>query len=162
MDEHPSCCAPAVAREHARGSDRPPRGVGARPPLIALPAGTFRMGNDDDRAVPGDREGPVRDVTVAPFAIAAHAVTVGQFASFVQATGYRTTAERDGWSFVFAGFLPADAPPTRAVVAAPWWRQVFGADWAHPEGPQSDLDGRSDHPVVHVSWDDAQAFCAWA
>ncbi len=48
------------------------------------------------------------------------------------------------------------------VAAAPWWRQVFGADWAHPEGPQSDLDGRADHPVVHVSWDDAQAFCAWA
>ena len=63
---------------------------------------------------------------------------------------------------MFAGFLPDDFPHTRAVASAPWWRQVYGADWRHPEGPQSDLDGRGDHPVVHVSWNDAQAYCAWS
>src|SRR3954451_11896847 len=125
MPEHPPCCAPAATRAK---DDAPhahePRGIAhARPELIELEGGTFRMGNDDDRAIPGDREGPARDVEIKPFAIALHAVTIEQFAAFAQATGYRTTAERDGWSFVFAAFLPDDAPPTRAVVAAPWWRQ---------------------------------------
>jgi formylglycine-generating enzyme required for sulfatase activity len=120
------------------------------------------MGNADAHAIPGDGEGPVREVTVAPFAIEAHAVSNARFAAFAAATGHRTTAEREGWSFVFAGHLPDDFPPTRAVAAAPWWRQVRGADWAHPEGPGSSLAGREDHPVVHVSRDDALAYCAWA
>jgi formylglycine-generating enzyme required for sulfatase activity len=120
------------------------------------------MGNADAHAIPGDGEGPVREVTVAPFAIEAHAVSNARFAAFVAATGHRTTAEREGWSFVFAGRLPEDFPPTRAVAAAPWWRAVHGADWAHPEGPRSSLAGREDHPVVHVSRDDALAYCAWA
>ncbi len=77
-------------------------------------------------------------------------------------TGWRTEAESYGWSFVFGGLLPDDFPPTRGVQAAPWWRQVEGADWRRPEGPGSDTAGRSDHPVVHVSWNDAQAFCAWS
>ncbi len=120
------------------------------------------MGNDDPRAIPGDGEGPVRDVGVAPFAIAACAVTVAEFAAFAAATGFRTTAEREGWSFVFAGLLPGDFPPTRALASAPWWRQVLGADWAHPEGPDSDVSDRAGHPVVHISRDDAEAYCAWA
>ena len=90
------------------------------------------------------------------------AVSNEDFAAFVEATGYATEAERFGWSFVFAGLLPDDFPPTQAVVEAPWWRKVDGADWRHPEGPQSSLDDRVDHPVVHVSWNDAQAYCTWA
>ena len=78
-----------------------------------------------------------------------------------QATGYRTEAERFGWSFVFGPSCRMTFLPTRAVVGAPWWRQVEGADWAHPEGPHSTIDDRSDHPVVHVSWNDARTFCAW-
>jgi formylglycine-generating enzyme required for sulfatase activity len=58
--------------------------------------------------------------------------------------------------------LPDDFPATRGVAAAPWWRQVAGAAWHHPEGPQSDLAERGDHPVVHVSWRDAAAFCEWS
>ena len=72
-----------------------------------------------------------------------------------------TEAQQFGWSFVFGGLLPDEFPDTRGVVQTPWWRQVYGADWSHPEGPQSDVADRSDHPVVHVSWDDALAYCAW-
>jgi formylglycine-generating enzyme required for sulfatase activity len=101
------------------------------------------------------------EVDLSPFSIARYPVTNAQFAAFVEAAGHRTDAEVFGWSFVFAGFLPDEWPATRAVVGAPWWRQVEGADWAHPMGPRSAVDDRADHPVVHVSWDDARAFCAW-
>ena len=102
----------------------------------------------------------MRRVTVDAFAIAACTVTNAQFAAFVNATAYRTDAERYGWSFVFAGLLPLGFPPP-AVVGTPWWPQVHGADWRHPEGRGSTLKGRDDHPVVHVSWNDAMAYCAW-
>ena len=120
------------------------------------------MGNDGDDGYPGDGEGPSHDVTLAPFWIAATTVTNAAFAEFVDATGHRTEAETFEWSFVFGGLLPDDFEDTRAVVDAQWWRQVYGSDWRHPEGPQSDLDGRMDHPVIHVSWNDAVAYCAWA
>jgi formylglycine-generating enzyme required for sulfatase activity len=116
----------------------------------------------DDSPYPADGEGPVRRVAVEPLRLAATAVTAAEFAEFVAATGHRTDAERYGWSFVFGGFLPDGFPPTRAAAATPWWRQVYGADWARPEGPHSDLAGREDHPVVHVSFNDARAYCRWA
>jgi formylglycine-generating enzyme required for sulfatase activity len=130
--------------------------------MVLLEGGEFLMGSEDRFAYPGDGEGPVRRVRVDPFGIDACAVSNTQFASFVDETGYVSETERFGWSFVFAGLLPDDFPPTRGVVEAPWWRQVEGADWHHPEGPHSDLDGRSDHPVVHITWNDAQAFCFWS
>jgi sulfatase modifying factor 1 len=119
------------------------------------------MGTDAPDGYPADGEGPAHEVTLAPFSIASCAVSNVEFAAFVAATGHRTAAEAFGWSFVFSGFLPDDFPSTRGVAQSPWWRQVEGADWAHPEGPDSSIDGRADHPVVHVSWDDARAFCAW-
>jgi formylglycine-generating enzyme required for sulfatase activity len=100
-------------------------------------------------------------VDVAAFDLAARTVTNDDFAGFVADTGYLTTAEREGWSFVFGGLLPDDFPPTRGVVSAPWWRQVHGADWRRPEGPHSSSEGRGDHPVVHVSWLDATAYGRW-
>ncbi|EHN10592.1 Sulfatase modifying factor 1 precursor (C-alpha-formyglycinee- generating enzyme 1) [Patulibacter medicamentivorans] len=166
------CCAPrrpaADAAPRAVAAAGPSRPVGAGGPgdpgarLIALSGGRVRVGNEDDRAIPGDGEGPVRTVEVAPFRIDAHAVSNRRFAAFAAATGHRTLAEREGWSFVFAGHLPEDFPPTRAIAATPWWRQVHGASWRAPEGPGSTIDGRLDHPVVHVTRDDALAFCAWA
>jgi formylglycine-generating enzyme required for sulfatase activity len=129
--------------------------------LVELPAGTFTMGTDGTYGYPDDGEGPAHAVSLSAFAVGPTAVTNDEFAAFAAATGHRTDAEAFGWSFVFAGLLPADFPATRAVSTAPWWRQVEGADWAHPEGPASSLDGRGRHPVVHVSWDDATAYCGW-
>jgi sulfatase modifying factor 1 len=117
------------------------------------------VGSEDAWAYP--EEGPVRTVEVGAFAIGRHAVTNAEFAAFVAATGHVSSAERYGWSFVFAGLLPDDFPDTRGVVEAPWWRQVHGATWAAPEGPGSDVADRDDHPVVHVSRLDAEAYAAW-
>jgi formylglycine-generating enzyme required for sulfatase activity len=128
---------------------------------VPLDGGAFAMGSDDSRAYAVDGEGPVHPVELDPFRIDAVTVSNAAFGQFVDASGYSTDAERYGWSFVFAGLLPGDFPETRAVSAAPWWRQVEGADWRHPEGQQSDLAGRDQHPVVHVSWNDAIAYCAW-
>lgn len=120
------------------------------------------MGTDEEYRYPGDGESPAREITLAPYRIGRHSVTNQQFAAFVDDTGHRTEAEVFEWSFVFHLFLPDDFPETRGVAATPWWRQVYGADWAHPAGPQSNLDDVWDHPVVHVSWNDAQAYCQWA
>jgi formylglycine-generating enzyme required for sulfatase activity len=130
--------------------------------MVRLEGGEFLMGANDSLAYPEDGEGPVRAVTIDPFWIDVHAVSNAIFAEFVESTGYVTEAERFGWSFVFAGMLPDDFPATRSVVQAPWWRQVPDACWRHPEGQGSTLEERMEHPVVHVSWNDALAYCDWA
>jgi formylglycine-generating enzyme required for sulfatase activity len=129
--------------------------------MIAVAGATFAMGDDSVWTYPGDGEAPVHEVVLDEFSIGAYAVSNREFGAFVDAAGHQTDAERYGWSFVFAGLLPDDFPDTRGVADAPWWRQVEGADWRHPEGPQSNVDARADHPVVHVSWNDAAAYCSW-
>lgn len=128
---------------------------------VKVSGGEVQLGEDSHWAYPGDGEHPRREF-VRPYEIAAHAVTNAQWQEFAEATGYRTESEQYGWSFVFAGLLPDEFEATRGVIGSEWWRQVMGADWAHPEGPHSNLDDRSDHPVVHVSWRDAASFCEWA
>ena len=120
------------------------------------------MGSEDRFAYPADGEGPAHEVSLGSFLIDRFVVSNDRFATFAAATAYVTDAERWGWSFVFDGLLPEDFPPTRSAAEAPWWRQVEGAQWCHPEGPQSNLEGRGEHPVVHVSHNDALAYCAWA
>jgi formylglycine-generating enzyme required for sulfatase activity len=158
-----SCCIPGAGRGDTTSDLAAiPAGAGSHPDtLVEVPATTFRMGDESVWAYPGDGEGPVHDVALDGFRIDRFTVTNDAYAHFVDATGWSTDAEHYGWSFVFAGLLPDDFPETSGVVGAEWWRQVFGADWRHPEGPQSDLDGRGDHPVVHVSWHDAVAYCRW-
>ncbi|WP_329560849.1 formylglycine-generating enzyme family protein [Kitasatospora sp. NBC_01266] len=152
----PTGQAPTV-RPCPAGPVREPSG------MVLLPGGDFLMGTRDREGFAGDGEGPVRSVRLDPFRIDARAVANDQFAGFAAATGYRTDAERLGWSYVFAGFLPAALRRGAARPArTPWWCAVGGAAWDRPEGPGSTLDGRGDHPVVHVSWNDAAAYAAWA
>lgn len=131
--------------------------------IVSLDGGAFLMGTNSTR-FPADGEGPVREVTVSPFAISTHQVTNRQFAVFAADTGYVTEAEKFGWSFVFHHFV-SDATKksvTAAVQAAPWWMQVHGASWQRPNGPDSTWENIPDNPAVHISWNDAVALAEWA
>ncbi len=123
------------------------------------------MGNERDYGFPADGEGPVHQVSVAPFWLDQCAVTNEQFNHFINATGYKTDADRFGWSFVFGGELstPQLERSVRVVVQGnEWWCRVDGANWRHPEGEGTTIKQRWKHPVVHVSWHDAQAYCDWS
>jgi formylglycine-generating enzyme required for sulfatase activity len=163
-----ACCTPA---RHAESDAIPaPTALvrataGATAGMRLLPGGEFLMGNDRDYGFPLDGEGPVHAVALAPFWIDACAVTNEQFNDFVNATRYKTEAEKFGWAFVFAGQLSDEqlARSVRlAVQGSEWWCRVDGAMWRHPEGPGSNIKQRWSHPVVQVSWNDAVAFATWA
>lgn len=111
--------------------------------MLMINGGKFRMGTDSGMPY----EAPVHDVEIASFYIDKHEVTVEAFEKFVNATGYRTEAERIGWSGVF-------------YMEEHEWKKVDGADWRHPDGPNS--TAKPDEPVTQVSWNDAEAFAKWA
>ena len=161
-----ACCHPTGPAAAGRSVRNVPHATGvvgsAELPMVSLPGGRFAMGHDGPGGYAEDGEGPRHEVTLDPFAIGRTCVTNAQFAAFAEATGYLTVAEHLGTSFVFAGLLPEDAPATRGVAAAPWWREVPGASWRQPEGEGSTIDRRMDHPAVHIAWHDAMAFGAWS
>lgn len=161
--ESAGCCSPG------RGPNRSPpdlvrhdraRGGVYDGAMVTIEAVQFLMGTEDGDGFVEDGEGPIRPVDLSTFRIAAQAVTVDGFASFVDATGFRTDAERFGWSYVFHLAIAGDSDGFERPASAPWWRAVPGATWRRPTGP--DGQGASgDHPVVHVSWRDAVAYCRW-
>lgn len=123
------------------------------------------MGSDYEHGFPQDGEGPVREVTLSAFEIDIFPVTNEQFRHFIDETSYLTDAERFGWSFVFWMQIPADRFEelvTDTAASTPWWCRVEGACWHQPEGPGSSVRERWNHPVVHVSWNDAAAYAQWA
>ena len=131
--------------------------------MVRLDRGTFLMGTDSDEGFPADGEGPVREVQMDPFYIDTTAVTNREFRAFVESTGYETEAEQFGWSFVFQNFLPDRVSKrARRSQPAPWWCAVDEACWQWPFGRGSHIGTRLDHPVVHISWNDAVAYCEWA
>ena len=137
--------------------------------MVELPGGTFSMGSEEFYA----DERPVHEQQVGPFAIDRFAVTNAQYAEFVDATGYVTVAERELDPADFPGVDPAELV-AGAMVFTPtpgpvdlrnwrnWWRWQPGAHWRRPFGPDSSIDDRMDHPVVHVAFPDAAAYAAWA
>lgn len=158
--------------------------VGGEPPvppiegMTWIPGGIFSMGGVGPEARPD--EFPVHRVRVDGFFIGTREITNAEFERFVEATGYRTVAERAvDWNEIRKQlppdtprppdemlqpgslvFMPTDQPVPLDDVSA-WWSWTSGADWRHPEGPGSTIRGRMDHPVVQVAWEDAVAYCEW-
>lgn len=152
---------------------------GSKKGMVLIPGGTYSMGGDNEQA--SEDEFPKHRVKIDAFWMDVTEVTNEQFAAFVRATGYITTAEKSiDWNEIKKTLPPGTERPhdsmlvASALVFTPtkgpvnlnnyvsWWRWKRGADWEHPEGPGSTIRGKEKYPVVQVSWDDAQAYCAWA
>jgi formylglycine-generating enzyme len=137
--------------------------------MVWIPGGNFTMGSDQFYR----EERPARRESVGGFWIDSHPVTNAGFRAFVQATGYVTASERAPDPSAYPDADPALLVPGSAVFTKPdgpvglrdhraWWAYIPGASWQHPEGPDSSIDDRLEHPVVHVAFEDVSAYAAWA
>ncbi len=144
-------------------------GPAPAPGMVWIPEGTYRMGSDAHYP----EEAPAHEVSVDGFWIDATPVTNRQFREFVEATGHVTFCEIAPNAADYPGADPAMLVPASVVFVPPvervnlsdhfqWWQFVAGADWRHPQGPDSSLEGRDDHPVVHVAFADVEAYARWA
>src|SRR5262245_48332491 len=155
--------APAAQRETSVPGRAP------SPEMEWIPGGEFRMGSDSHYA----EEAPAHNVRVGAFWMDRHTVTNADFRRFVEATGHVTLAERPADASAYPGAKPELLEPSSVVfrkTSGPvdlrdpyrWWTYVQGADWRHPQGPGSSLQGLWKHPVVHVAFEDAEAYARWA
>jgi sulfatase modifying factor 1 len=164
----PPCCAPTKLRaavlltSQHESAERRRVTEGSTDEMVQLDGGAFLMGSEDADCVPADGEGPIRKVSLDPFYLDRYPVTNEKFSEFVKATGYATEAERFGWSFVFQGHLREKLEETIHPPKLRWWCKIDGADWRHPEGPDSSVAGREHYAVVQVSWSDAAEYARWA
>lgn len=138
--------------------------------MVYIPGGTFRMGSDSKDFL---EEKSVDDVTVDSFCIDSHEVTNEEFRQFVEETGYITVAERPLSKEQFPNLSEAKRKPGSLVFQPPekglkkvpylsWWHWVQGANWQHPYGAESNIEGKQNHPVVHIAYEDAVAYAKWA
>lgn len=147
--------------------------------MVLIPSGTLNMGGDNDQADPN--EFPKHNVEIQTFWMDESEVTNHQFKKFIEATKYLTIAERPViWEEIKTSLPPNTPKPADSLLQpgalvfhqltqqvplnnpALWWRWTIGANWQHPEGPKSNLENKMNHPVVHISWEDAMAFAKWA
>lgn len=165
----PSCCGStarlnggALAGSQVTNGALSPAIVQSSPLVdtVDVPGGLAFVGTSQPE-LPDDGEGPPRRQKVSDLRWERGATTVDAFSRFVAATGYVTEAEKFGWSFVFYQHLSHGSGAQAGVQGAEWWRQAFGANWQRPMGPDGP-EALMDHPVVHVSWNDAQAYAQWA
>jgi formylglycine-generating enzyme required for sulfatase activity len=137
--------------------------------MVWIPGGDFLMGSNDYYP----EEAPANRFAVDSFWIDSTAVTNADFRRFVAATGYVTVAERTPNADDYPGAKPEMLVPGSVIFRQPahrvdlrnhynWWDWAAGANWRHPEGPNSTLNGRERHPVVHVAWEDVEAYATWA
>lgn len=131
--------------------------------MSLIPGGNYFVGTNDPY-FHADKEGPEREVSVKEFYLDKYEVSNSDFEEFVESTNYVTEAEKFGDSFVFQMFLSKEVREEfvdQTVAQAPWWYKMKRVDWRHPEGEDSDIKDRMDHPVIHVSWNDANEYCKW-
>lgn len=130
--------------------------------MVRIPGGQYIIGTNQADGFPKDKEGPQVKIEIASFDVDVTTVTNQDFKDFVESTGYVTESEKYGWSYVFHYFLTTEEIMTaKEVLGLNWWYAVEGADWKHPEGINSRIIERMDHPVVQVSRNDALAYCQW-
>lgn len=128
---------------------------------VTLSGGKFRMGSSS--ADPKRGELAAKSVGVKPFVIDKYPVTNENFRKFIRAKKFKTEAEKFGWSFVFRTFVPEKVRSkiTQSVPGAPWWLPVQQAYWRQPGGPGTSIKEKLSYPAVHISYNDAQAYCEW-
>ncbi|SKA94735.1 Formylglycine-generating enzyme, required for sulfatase activity, contains SUMF1/FGE domain [Sporosarcina newyorkensis] len=166
-----SCCsanrsavtATIINKEDQNSITFPTEQEGSSDGMVLIPKGDFLMGTEDSDSIKIDGEGPIRRIEMDSFLMDKYAVTNKEFKEFIDNTKYVTDAEKYGWSFVFYQLLPklSHEKSTQFSAGSPWWRVVEGASWDHPEGTESSINERMDHPVIHVSWNDTMAYCKW-